>query len=278
MIRIVNMRKTTKISATQNKSVLNNLLVPLLCVAIMVLLVYMVWDIAARPVPFTLNSKPTPGGRRIGVTSVPRDWANNPVYTVSSNEGFTSSNKNKLSGLKSKSGKNIKHKEKYEDVASNNRKQNPSPNQSKLSELKNGKYNPNDDLKNYGMDGGKNSKSTTKEEDTDMEEPDEEDTELDKKMDKLGANLGKSALNSLVKKGKRDNFKNVINEVDNINPGAFDLTSIGGTIRRYNENFNNRLNHAKAKNKGDNLEATMAQGSVIFDEFKKIFLFSEMFA
>ena len=34
------------------------------------------------PVPFTLNSKPTPGGRRIGGSSVPRDWANNPVSTV----------------------------------------------------------------------------------------------------------------------------------------------------------------------------------------------------
>ena len=234
------MKKHSKTQFTQPKSQLNQILLPLLGIAIVALLVYMVWDIAARP--------------------------------VSSNEGFTASqgsgSNNKLSKLgnnKSNGGNNTKSKK-------------PSPNQSKLSELKNGKYNPNDDLKNYGMDGGKNSKSTTKEEYTDVEEPDEEDTELDKKMDKLGANLGKSALNSLVKKGKRDNFKNVINEVDNINPGAFDLTSIGGTIRRYNENFNNRLNHAKAKNKGDNLEATMAQGSVIFDEFKKIFLFSEMFA
>lgn len=234
------MKKHSKIQGTQHKSTLVQILIPLLCIAIVALLAYMVWDIAARP--------------------------------VASNEGFTASqgsgSNNKLSKLgnnKLKGGNNTKTK-------------NPSPNQSKLSELKHGKYNPNDDLKNYGMDGGKNLKSPTKEEYADVEDPDEEDTELDKKMDKLGEKLGKSALNSLVKKGKRDNFKNVINEVDNINPGAFDLTSIGGTIRRYNENFNNRLNHAKAKNKGDNLEATMAQGSVIFDEFKKIFLFSEMFA
>jgi hypothetical protein len=43
-------------------------------------------------IPFTLNSKPTPGGRRIGVPSrtggaspplsVPRDWAKDPVSTV----------------------------------------------------------------------------------------------------------------------------------------------------------------------------------------------------
>lgn len=247
MNRTVNTGKSNNYTTMKpTKSKLNQVLMPILGVVIAILLVYMVWDIAARP--------------------------------VTSNEGFTSSNKNRLSELKSKTDKNIKHKEKYADAVSTNRKQNPSPNQSKLSELKNGKYNPNDDLKNYGMDGGKNLKSPTKEEYTDVEDPDEEDTELDKKMDKLGEKLGKSALNSLVKKGKRDNFKNVINEVDNINPGAFDLTSIGGTIRRYNENFNNRLNHAKAKNKGDNLEATMAQGSVIFDEFKKIFLFSEMFA
>jgi hypothetical protein len=232
------MKKHSKIQGTQPKSQLIQILVPLLGIAIVALLVYMVWDLASKP--------------------------------ISSNEGFTALNStnNKLSKLvnnKSKAGNNTKSKK-------------PSPNQSKLSELKKGKYKPNDDLKNYGMDGAKNSKSTAKREDIDAEDPDEEDTELDKKLDKLGANLGKSALNSLVKKGKRDNFKNVINEVDNINPGAFDLTSIGGTIRRYNENFNNRLNHAKAKNKGDNLEATMAQGSVIFDEFKKIFLFSEMFA
>ena len=33
-------------------------------------------------VPSTLNSKPTPGGRRIDVTSVPLHWAYNPVHTV----------------------------------------------------------------------------------------------------------------------------------------------------------------------------------------------------
>ena len=33
-------------------------------------------------VPYTLNSKPTPGGRRIDVTAVPLHWAYNPVHTV----------------------------------------------------------------------------------------------------------------------------------------------------------------------------------------------------
>jgi hypothetical protein len=232
------MKKHSKKQGTQHKSPLVQILIPLLGITIVALLVYMVWDLASKP--------------------------------ISSNEGFTASQGSGSNNKLSKLGNN-----KLKGVNSTKSK-NPSPNQSKLSELKNGKYKPNDDLKNYGMDAGKNSKSNSEEDD--VEEPDAEDTMLDKKLDKLGAKLGESALNSLVKKGKRDNFKNVINEVDNINPGAFDLTSIGGTIRRYNENFNNRLNHAKAKNKGDNLEATMAQGNVIFDEFKKIFLFSEMFA
>ena len=39
----------------------------------------------SQHIPFTLNSKPAPGGRRIGGTSVPRDWANNPVSAVPKN-------------------------------------------------------------------------------------------------------------------------------------------------------------------------------------------------
>ena len=46
-------------------------------------------------VPFTLNSKPTPGGRRIGLTSVPGDWANNPVSTVCATD-LTEFYKNKM--------------------------------------------------------------------------------------------------------------------------------------------------------------------------------------
>jgi len=37
-------------------------------------------------VPFTLNSKPTPGGREFRETSVPLHWANNPVHTVHERE------------------------------------------------------------------------------------------------------------------------------------------------------------------------------------------------
>jgi len=189
--------------------------------------------------------------------------------SISRNEGFTSSSNNKLSTLNNKKKRGVNTK-------SNNK--NPSPGQSKLSELKHGKYNPNEDLKNYGMDGGEKNSNEDSEDFEDISNGTEKESKLDKQLNKMGEELGRSTLTELARKGKRDNFKNVINEVDNINPGAFDLTSIGGTIRRYNENFNNRLNYAKSKNEGDNLEATMAQGKVIFDEFKKIFLFTDMFA
>ena len=33
-------------------------------------------------VPFTLNSKPTPGGREFSEKAVAPDWATNPVLTV----------------------------------------------------------------------------------------------------------------------------------------------------------------------------------------------------
>jgi hypothetical protein len=199
----------------------NHVLVPMLGIAIAVLLVYMVWDLAKRP----------------------------------TEEGFAGSSKlEKLKSRKLKSNNNGKTSKK------------PNPKQSKLSTMKHGRYDANEELKNYGMDGDDTETKTDN---------------MDTDISNLGTEIGEKTLNELAKKkskGKRDNFKNVINEIDNINPGAFDLTSIGGTIRRYNENFNNRLNYAKAKNEGDNLEATMAQGRIIFDEFKKIFLFTDMFA
>jgi len=207
-----------------NKGITNSVgisaaLIPLLGFCLVILLTYMVWDIARYKLP---------------------------------NEGFTSQPNN------AKSSNNAK------TTARKTKNTTRISTKSKLYKMKNGSYSANKDIKNYGMDGTGN--DTT---------DDEKETELDKTFEKKGTNMGKSTLKKLAK--NRDNFKNVINEVDNINPGAFNLNSIGGTIRRYNENFNNRLNYAKSKNKDDNLEATMAQGKVIFDEFKKIFLFTEMF-
>jgi len=217
-----------------HKSNIMPFLIPILGVCLVALLVYMIWDLAIRPI------------------------------SISTAEGFTDSDNkhkalNKLRKIKNRGAK-IR-----------------GPNQSKLQTMKRGKYNPNDDLKHYGMDGGMDGgMDASEEEDNGLSS----ETKIEKVMSKMGSKMGKDVLNEMMSKrasGKRDNFKNVINEVDNINPGAFDLTSIGGTIRRYNENFNNRLNYAKAKNDGNNLEATMAQGKVIFDEFKKIFLFTDMF-
>jgi hypothetical protein len=217
---IINNRRTNAIPL----GTINKLLLPILAAAIVLLLVYMVWDLATHR---------------------------------QTEEGFATRKSGKLAKLKAR--------DKHKNAKS------PSPGQSKLSSLKKGKYDANQDLKSYGMDGGQDS------------EPDTNNSakDLDTEIASLGAEIGEKTLNHLASeksKGKRDNFKNVINEIDNINPGAFDFTSIGGTIRRYNENFNNRLNYAKSKNEGDNLETTMAQGRIIFDEFKKIFLFTDMFS
>jgi hypothetical protein len=223
--------------------------IPVLGILIAALLVYMVWDIATRP-----------------------------IQSTATEEGFTNSNKqsNKQSNNLGKLSKSMRANKNSQ----NSKSKNWSPGQSKLSAMKKRKYNFNDDFKNYGMDADPNTNGKEADEDEAANNGLTYDSKLEKQMSKLGSDLGTDALNQMMSKranGKRDNFKNVINEVDSINPGAFDLTSIGGTIRRYNENFNNRLNYAKAKNEGDNLEATMAQGKVIFDEFKKIFLFTDMF-
>lgn len=229
-------------------------LIPILAILIVMLLVYMVWDIAKRPIPDTTEEG------FVGTNSSSKKSKLGNIGTSSKSSSKSSSNK--YNKAKQNKAKQTKAKSKN------------GPNKSKLEILKHGKYNPNDDLKNYGMDSELNN--------SDEEEDDlpPADNKLEKTMTKMGSELGKNVLADMMAKresGKRDNFKNVINEVDNINPGAFDLSSIGGTIRRYNENFNNRLNYAKAKNEGNNLEATMAQGKVIFDEFKKIFLFTDMF-
>ena len=228
--------------------------IPVLGILIAALLVYMVWDIATRPILLT-----------------------------NTEEGFTNSNKpsNKPSNKQSNNRGKLSKSMSANKNSQNSKSKTRSPGQSKLSAMKKGKYNPNDDLKNYGMDADPNTNGKDADEDEAANNGLTYDSKLEKQMSKIGSKLGTDALNQMMDKranGKRDNFKNVINEVDSINPGAFDLTSIGGTIRRYNENFNNRLNYAKAKNEGDNLEATMAQGKVIFDEFKKIFLFTDMFS
>jgi hypothetical protein len=79
------------------------------------------------------------------------------------------------------------------------------------------------------------------------------------------------------REGGVDNFQDVLDEIDQIDPSAFSARSMSSTISRYNDNLNNRLNWAKKKHGDNRLDRTMAQGSVLWDEFKKIFMFTEVF-
>lgn len=79
------------------------------------------------------------------------------------------------------------------------------------------------------------------------------------------------------KEGGVDNFQDILDEIDQIDPTAFTAKSMSSTLTRYNDNLNNRLNWAKKKHPDNRLDRTMAQGSVLFDEFKKIFMFTEVF-
>ena len=124
------------------------------------------------------------------------------------------------------------------------------------------KYDANYDIKMYGLDG-----NTSRSGFSDIE-----------KRQKGNGNKSKlSKLSKFSKKGKRDEFKDVIAEIDQINPGAFSFKSIGNTMKRYNNNLDSRLRYAKDSNNHSKLDGTMAQGSVLFDEFKKLFAFSDMF-
>ena len=95
------------------------------------------------------------------------------------------------------------------------------------------------------------------------------------------SNKGKAALITKVSKAHRDggvdNFQDVLDEIDQIDPSAFSAKSMSNTISRYNDNLNNRLNWAKKKHGDNRLDRTMAQGNVLWDEFKKIFMFTEVF-
>jgi hypothetical protein len=77
--------------------------------------------------------------------------------------------------------------------------------------------------------------------------------------------------------GDQDNFQDVLDEIDMIDPTAFTFRSMGNTINRYNDNLNRRLNRANKKHNDNRLDRTMAQGSILWDEFKKMFLFTNMF-
>jgi hypothetical protein len=85
----------------------------------------------------------------------------------------------------------------------------------------------------------------------------------------------RSKLGKLAKPGSNDKFKDVMAEVDKIDLEAISLSGFTNTIKKYNDNFNNRLEYARKRNDTNDLESAMAQFDVIKDEFKKLFLFSD---
>lgn len=85
----------------------------------------------------------------------------------------------------------------------------------------------------------------------------------------------KSKLNKLAKRGHVDEFQDVLNEVDSMDVSSISVKGISDTVRRYNDNIENRLKYAKQKNNSSDMEAAMSQFDVLKDEFVKIFAFSD---
>ena len=76
--------------------------------------------------------------------------------------------------------------------------------------------------------------------------------------------------------GSKDNFQNVMDEIDKIDANAFTFNSIGSTISRYSDNLENRIKYAKKQNSQSRLDSSMAQLNVLWDEGKKLFLFKNV--
>jgi len=125
----------------------------------------------------------------------------------------------------------------------------------KLSKLRNstyGKNNANSTTKNNSKNDKRNNKSNNK-----------------------SNNKQNSKLNKLAKRGQVDEFQDVLNEVDSMDVSSISVKGISDTIRRYNDNIENRLKYAKAKNNSSDMESAMSQFDVLKDEFVKIFAFSD---
>lgn len=76
--------------------------------------------------------------------------------------------------------------------------------------------------------------------------------------------------------GKYDRFQNILDEVDKIDTNSFSFTSMNDALRAYNDNINNRMKYAK-KQSTSNFDGTMAQGSILIDELKKLFSYDSYF-
>jgi uncharacterized protein YggL (DUF469 family) len=97
------------------------------------------------------------------------------------------------------------------------------------------------------------------------------------KSDNSNNNKKSNKLRSLAKKGQVDEFQNVLDEVDSMDVSSISIKGISDTIKRYNNNVENRLKYAKQKNNSNDLESAMAQYNVLKDEFVKIFSFADYF-
>lgn len=75
--------------------------------------------------------------------------------------------------------------------------------------------------------------------------------------------------------GSTDNFQNVLDELDNIDVDTFSLKNITGVVSNYNDNITNRLKHAGKKGYS-NFDKSIAKGSVLLDEFKKLISYTSL--
>ena len=101
------------------------------------------------------------------------------------------------------------------------------------------------------------------------------DTKHNEKME-MSKKLLKRFRDKNSEAGSTDNFQNVMDEIDQIDPTAFSFNSIGSTISRYNDNLENRIKYAKKKNKHSKFDSNMAQLDILWDEGKKLFLFKNI--
>ena len=70
-----------------------------------------------------------------------------------------------------------------------------------------------------------------------------------------------------------DTTYTIEDEIDKIDVSAFSFNSIGNTVKRYSDNIDNRIKYAKKTNNHSHIDSTMAQGGVLWDELKKLFIF-----
>lgn len=124
---------------------------------------------------------------------------------------------------------------------------------------------------------GKVKPEKRKEKLTDITTPNNNKSSNNKSSDlsKLNEKGKYAKLAGLVKPGKVDHFNDVMDEVDNIDLESISISGFTDTIKKYNTNFNNRLEYARKKNNNNDLESAMAQWDVLKDEFRKLFLFSD---